>query len=143
MIQESPVFGAIKKGVANRVLQELAKLAEADPAKFAEVWRHFGIVLKEGLYEEPEKRDALFALARFASSTHADGDRSLKDYVAALRPNQTAIYYLLGDDLKRLAASPQLEGFPRAASRCCCCPIRSTPSGSRPRSASTASHSNR
>ena len=41
MIQESPVFGAIKKGVANRVLQELVKLAEADPAKFAEVWRQF------------------------------------------------------------------------------------------------------
>jgi molecular chaperone HtpG len=111
MIQESPVFGAIKKGVANRILQELTKLAEADPAKFGEVWRHFGAVLKEGLYEEPDKRDALFALARFASSTHPDGDRPLKDYVAALRPNQTAIYYLLGDDLTRLAASPQLEGF--------------------------------
>ncbi len=68
-------------------------------------------MLKEGLYEDPEKRDALFALARFASSTHPDGDRTLKDYVAGLRPNQTAIYYLLGDDLKRLAASPQLEGF--------------------------------
>ncbi len=111
MIQESPVFGAIKKGVANRILQELTKLAEADPAKFGEVWRHFGVVLKEGLYEEPEKRDALFALARFASSAHPDGGRTLKDYVAGLRPNQTAIYYLLGDDLKRLAASPQLEGL--------------------------------
>jgi molecular chaperone HtpG len=111
MIQESPVFGAIKKGVANRILQELGKLAEADPAKFAEVWRNFGSVLKEGLYEEPEKRDALFALARFASSTHPDGGRTLKNYVAGLRDNQTAIYYLLGDDLKRLAASPQLEGF--------------------------------
>ncbi len=111
MIQESPVFGAIKKGVANRVLQELTKLAEADPAKFGEVWKNFGAVLKEGLYEEPERRDALFALARFATSTHPDGGRTLKDYVAALRPNQTAIYYLLGDDLKRLAASPQIEGF--------------------------------
>ena len=111
MIQESPIFAAIRKGVANRILQELGKLADADAPKFAEVWRNFGSVLKEGLYEEPEKRDALFAIARFASSTHPDGGRTLKDYVAALRPNQTAIYYLLGDDLKRLAASPQLEGF--------------------------------
>ncbi len=111
MIQESPVFGAIKRGVANRVLQELTKLSESDPVKFAEVWRHFGAVLKEGLYEGPDKRDALYELARFASSTHPDGDRTLKDYVAGLRENQTAIYYLLGDDVKRLAASPQLEGF--------------------------------
>ena len=28
-----------------------------------------------------------------------------------MRENQTAIYYLTGDDAKRLAASPQLEGF--------------------------------
>ena len=34
-----------------------------------------------------------------------------RDYVAVLRENQTAIYYLTGDDAKRLAASPQLEGF--------------------------------
>ncbi|PNG26745.1 molecular chaperone HtpG [Methylocella silvestris] len=111
MIQESPVFGAIKKAVANRLLQELVKLSESDPAKFAEVWEHFGVVLKEGLYESPEKRAALFDLARFASSTHPEGARTLKEYVAGLKENQTAIYYLLGDDLKRLAASPQLEGF--------------------------------
>ena len=37
--------------------------------------------------------------------------RSLKDYVAALKPNQTAIYYLAGDDIERLKSSPHLEGF--------------------------------
>ncbi|MBO0733417.1 MAG: molecular chaperone HtpG [Methylocapsa sp.] len=110
-IQESPVFAAIKKAVTNRLLQELTKLAETDKEKFAKVWDHFGSVLKEGLYEDPEKRDALFALARFATSSHPAGGRSLKDYVAELRPNQTAIYYLLGEDLDRLRASPQLEGF--------------------------------
>ena len=34
-----------------------------------------------------------------------------KAYVKDLRENQTAIYYLTGDDAKRIAASPQLEGF--------------------------------
>ncbi|WP_395666064.1 molecular chaperone HtpG [Methylocella sp.] len=111
MIQESPVFGAIRKAVAGRILQELTRLAGADPEKFDAVWRNFGAVLKEGLYEAPEKRDQLFSVARFATSTHPDGARTLKDYVAGLRENQTAVYYLLGDDLKRLAASPQLEGF--------------------------------
>lgn len=111
MIQESQLFAAIKKGVANRILHEMTKLAESDPEKFASIWEHFGAVLKEGLYEDPEKRDALFALARFATSTHPAGGRSLKDYVASLQTNQTAIYYLLGEDVKRLAASPQIEGF--------------------------------
>jgi len=110
-IQESAVFAAIKKAVTNRLLQELTKLAETDKVKFAQVWDHFGSVLKEGLYEDPEKRDAIFGLARFATSAQPGGVRSLKDYIADLRPNQTAIYYLLGEDLDRLTASPHLEGF--------------------------------
>jgi molecular chaperone HtpG len=111
MIQESPVFAAIKKGVANRILQDLVKTAENEPETFKAIWDNFGPVLKEGLYEDPERRDQLFKLARFATSIDPKGARTLTDYVAALRPNQTAIYYLLGDDLKRLGQSPQLEGF--------------------------------
>ncbi len=111
MIQESAVFTAIRKGVTNRIVQELGKLAESEPEKFAKAWENFGAVIKEGLYEDPERRDGLFKIARFSSTTHPDGGRTLVDYVAALRENQTAIYYLTGDDLKRLAASPQLEGF--------------------------------
>ncbi len=111
MIQESAVFTAIRKGVTNRVLQELSKLAESDTEKFAKVWENFGSVLKEGLYEDPERRDAIYKLARFTSTTHPAGDQTLDGYIKSLRENQTAIYYLTGDDAKRLAASPQLEGF--------------------------------
>ena len=111
IVQQSPVFAAIKKGVTTRVMSELTKLAENDADKFGKIWETFGAVIKEGLYEDYERRDALFKLARFATSTHPDGTRTLADYVANLRPNQTAIYYILGDDAKRLAQSPQLEGF--------------------------------
>ena len=111
LIQQSPVFAAIKKAVANRVMHELTKLEENDPDAYAKVWENFGAVLKEGLYEDPERRDALFKLARFTSTADPDGKRTLSAYVAALRPNQTAIYYLNGDNAKALAASPQLEGF--------------------------------
>jgi molecular chaperone HtpG len=111
MIQESAVFTAIRKGVTNRILQELTKLAENETEKFAKVWENFGSVIKEGLYEDPERRDALFKMARFVSTSHPGADRTLADYVASLRENQTAIFYLTGDDAKRLAASPQLEGF--------------------------------
>ena len=111
MIQESAVFAAIRKGVTNRIVQELTKFAEAEPEKFAKVWENFGAVIKEGLYEDPERRDGLYKIARFATTTHPDGGRTLADYVANLRENQSAIYYLTGDEPKRLAASPQLEGF--------------------------------
>ncbi len=111
LIQQSAVFAAIKKGVANRVVQELTKFAENDREGFEKVWENFGGVLKEGLYEDPERRDAIYKFARFATSTHPDGKRTLTDYVASLKENQTSIYYMLGEDQKRLQASPQLEGF--------------------------------
>ena len=111
IVQQSPVFAAIKKGVTTRIMGDLTKLAESDKERFGTIWENFGSVIKEGLYEDYERRDALFKLARFASSTHPAGGRTLADYVADLRPNQTSIFYILGDDAKRLESSPQLEGF--------------------------------
>jgi molecular chaperone HtpG len=111
MIQESPILTAIKKGVTSRVLGDLEKLAEKEPDNYTKIWDLFGPVLKEGIYEDYERRDALLALARFKTTASAGSWRSLKDYVASLKENQTAIYYLAGDDIARLETSPHLEGF--------------------------------
>ena len=111
MIQESPILGAIKKGVTSRVLSDLEKLAQNDPEAYAKVWEPFGPVLKEGLYDDLERRGTLLGLARFKTTASGGGWRSLKDYAGALRENQTAIYYVTGSDLARLETSPQLEGF--------------------------------
>jgi molecular chaperone HtpG len=110
-IQESPLLAAIRKGATGRVLTELERLADKEPQTYAKIWETFGAVLKEGIYEDFERREALLALARFKTTASADVWRSLKDYVGALKPNQTAIYYLAGDDMARLQASPHLEGF--------------------------------
>ena len=111
MLQHNPVLEAIRKAVTSRLLTELAKTAEADADKFAAIWDAFGPVLKEGLYEDADRRDALFAIARFKTTESGDGTRTLKDYVAGLKENQTKIWYLLADDATRAAASPHLEGF--------------------------------
>jgi molecular chaperone HtpG len=111
MIQDSPVLSAIQKGVSNRILSELDKLATSEPERYAAIWDNFGSVLKEGLYEDFERREQLLALARFKSTMSDGAWRSLKDYVGALKENQTAIYYATGNDLDRIAQSPQIEGF--------------------------------
>jgi molecular chaperone HtpG len=111
MIQESPILTAIRKGVTSRVLGDLDKLAEKEPETYAKIWDNFGAVLKEGIYGDFERRDALLQLCRFKTTGSAGAWRSLKDYIALLKANQTAIYYLAGDDIARLEASPHLEGF--------------------------------
>jgi molecular chaperone HtpG len=110
-IQESPLLAAIRKGVTGRVLSELERLADKEAATYTKIWDVFGAVLKEGIYEDFERRDALLKLARFKTTAAGDDWRSLTDYVAALKTNQTAIYYLTGDEIGRLKSSPHLEGF--------------------------------
>ena len=122
MIQESPILAAIKKGVTSRVLSELEKLAENEPEAYLKIWDTFGTVLKEGLYEDFERRDTLLALARFKTTAVSGAWRSLKDYVAALKENQTAIYYLVGDDIdaaRSLAASGRIPRARRRGAAAC------------------------
>jgi molecular chaperone HtpG len=82
-----------------------AKSEETGP--YTKIWEAFGPVLKEGIYEDFERRAQLLALARFTTTTGAG--RSLKQYVAGFKPNQTEIYYLVGDSLDRLKSNPKLE----------------------------------
>jgi len=111
MIQESPLLAAIRKGVTNRILADLARLAENDADAYAKIWENFGVVLKEGLYEEFERREQLLKLARFRSTASGEGLRSLAEYVSSMKEGQKAIFFMAGDDRARLEASPQLEGF--------------------------------
>jgi molecular chaperone HtpG len=109
MLQNNPQVAAIRKAVTNKVLAELKKLAETDEDAFRKVWDVFGPVLKEGLYEDLERRDQLYEIVRFRTTS---GDSvTLKDYVARLRENQTAIFYLTAEDVTKAQASPQLEGY--------------------------------
>ncbi|MCE6076188.1 molecular chaperone HtpG [Agrobacterium vitis] len=111
MIQESPILSAIRKGVTNRILTSLEKLAQNEPETYKTLWENFGAVLKEGLYEDFERRNQLLGLTRFRTTTSGDDQRSLADYIKDLKPEQDSIYYLTGSNLEQLKASPQLEGF--------------------------------
>ncbi len=111
MLQKNPVIEAIGKGVTGRVLTELGKLAENDADTYTKIWTAFGPVIKEGLYEAPERRDDLFKIARFRTTTGGEAWRSLADYVKDLKENQTAIYYALGESREAVLASPHLEGY--------------------------------
>jgi molecular chaperone HtpG len=111
MIQDSPILAAIRKGLTSRILTSLEKLAETENEKYDKLWEHFGSALKEGLYDDFERRAQLLGLARFRTSASGEGHRSLADYVKDMKPSQKAIYYLAGGNLEQLKASPQVEGF--------------------------------
>ena len=107
MMQNNPQLAQIRKAVTSRVITELEQLGEKEPENFAKIWDAFGPVIKEGLYEDYERRDKLLALSRF--TTTAGEKRSLKQYIADLKPNQTEVYFLAGDSIERLKSNPKLE----------------------------------
>src|SRR5690606_16589535 len=110
MLQHNPVLAKIRSGLTKRVLGELKKQAENDAEGYARFWEVFGAVLKEGIYEDAERREILLALARF-HSTAGDGLVSLADYAGRMKEGQEAIYYITADDLAAARRSPHLEGF--------------------------------
>ena len=107
MLQNNPQVAQIRKALTGRVISELETLAEKEAETFGKLWDAFGAVIKEGLYEDHERRDSLLALVRF--TTTVGSARTLKQYVADLKPNQTEIYYLVGESTERLKSNPKLE----------------------------------
>src|SRR5258708_3472459 len=107
MLQNNPQLTQIRKAVTGRVITELESLSEKEPENFARIWDGFGSVIKEGLYEDYERREKLLALSRF--TTTAGENRSLKQYVADLKPNQTEVYFLAVSSIERLKSNPKLE----------------------------------
>ncbi len=110
MLQSDPKLAKIKKALTKKVLSELKKKADKAPAEYAAFWGNFGAVLKEGLIEDPDLQSKLLEVCRF-SSTGNDSLTSLSDYVGRCKEGQDSIYYITGEDSKKLEQSPQLEGF--------------------------------
>ena len=110
MLQNSPLMEKIKAGTVSRLLKELQKRAKNydDYMKF---WKSFGIVLKEGIYEDFKNREEIAGLAYFYSTADAEKMTSLDEYISRCGKEQKAIYYITGDDIAVLRNNPQLEAF--------------------------------
>jgi len=110
MLQSDPKLAKIKTALSKKVIGALKKKANKAPQEYADFWGNFGAVLKEGLIEDPGLRDRLLEVCRF-SSTHNGELTSLSGYVERCKDGQDTIYYMAGEDAKKITHSPHLEGF--------------------------------
>ncbi|MBA3597308.1 MAG: molecular chaperone HtpG [Methylibium sp.] len=114
LLQESRDVKAIREGSTKRVLGMIEDLANSEDAgkkeQYANFWREFGAVLKEGVGEDHANQERLAKLLRFAS-TEAEEGVSFADYVARMKEGQDAVYYVTADTPAAARHSPQLEIF--------------------------------
>ena len=113
LLQNNRTVEKIKSALVKRSLDLLEDLAANKAGEYAEFWKTFGSVLKEGIIEDPGQKIRIAKLLRF-HSTAVDGDApeaTLEAYVARMKADQKAIYYLTADTLTAARNSPHLEGF--------------------------------
>jgi len=113
LLQNNRTVEKIKAALVKRTLDLLEDLAANKPDEYAEFWKTFGSVLKEGIIDDPANKIRIAKLLRF-HSTAESGDApsvTLDAYVSRMKTDQKAIYYLTADTLAAARNSPHLEGF--------------------------------
>ena len=110
LLQHNKTLDRIGKAVVRRILSELKKMHDKKPEDYDALWSQFGVVLKEGMYEDADNREKLLEISRFHSSAEG-GLTGLADYVARMKEGQDEIYYLSADTITSAEMSPHLEGF--------------------------------
>lgn len=109
ILQQNKILANIRSASVKKILSEIERLSK-DKENYHKFYEPFGKVLKEGLYGDFENKEKLLELLRFYSK---DKEKliSLKEYKENLKENQKSIYYLLGENLDLLKASPLLEKY--------------------------------
>ena len=109
ILQQNRVMAKIKSNSVKKILDRLKTIA-GNKEKYAEFYGEYGRLIKEGVYQDFEHKDALTELLRF-KSTKDDGLVSLREYVERMREDQKSIYYITGQNQVSLKNSPLLEMY--------------------------------
>ncbi|RPF38365.1 molecular chaperone HtpG [Streptomyces sp. TLI_185] len=111
ILQQDRHIRMIQRRLTKKVLSSVKELKANDPDKYTAFWREFGAVLKEGLFGDPDNRDALLAVASFASTHSEDEATTLQQYVERMKDGQNDIYYMTGESRQSIENSPHMEAF--------------------------------
>lgn len=109
-LQHNHILDKIRKSIEKRVISELGKKLNSDKSSYLSFWNNFGAAIKEGLCEIGDANINLLDICLFKSAKTGEYI-SLDEYIANMKPGQEAIYYISGEDDKKISKHPQLEGF--------------------------------
>ena len=109
ILQQNRIMAKIRSNSVKKILDRLKTIA-GDKDRYFEFYEQYGRLIKEGVYQDFEHKEALTDLLRF-KSTKEDGLVSLREYVDRMREDQKSIYYITGQNQISLRNSPLLEMY--------------------------------
>ena len=109
ILQQNRIMAKIRSNSVKKILDKLKTIA-GDKEKYAQFYEQYGRLIKEGVYQDFEHKEALTDLLRF-NSTKEEGLVSLRDYTGRMREEQKSIYYITGQNQISLQNSPLLEMY--------------------------------
>ncbi|MEW2399218.1 molecular chaperone HtpG [Streptomyces sp. NPDC046862] len=111
ILQQDRHIEMMRRRLTKKVLSTVKEMMTKDQDGYATFWREFGTVLKEGLVTDSENRDAILAVASFASTHHDTEPTTLRQYVERMKDGRNDIYYLTGESRQSIENSPHMEAF--------------------------------
>ena len=109
ILQQNRIMAKIRSNSVKKILDRLKTIA-GDKEKYSQFFDQYGRLIKEGVYQDFEHKDAITELLRF-KSTKDEGLISLREYVDRMREDQKSIYYITGQNQISLKNSPLLEMY--------------------------------
>lgn len=111
ILQQDRHIRMMQRRLTKKVLSTVKEIKAKDADRYATFWREFGTVLKEGLVTDSENRDAILAVASFATTHAEDEPTTLAQYVERMKDGQEDIYYITGESRQSIENSPHMEAF--------------------------------
>ncbi|MFF0227302.1 molecular chaperone HtpG [Streptomyces sp. NPDC004629] len=111
ILQQDRHIRLIQRRLTKKVLSSVKDLKANDAERYATFWREFGAVLKEGLITDTENREAICAVASFASTHGDDRPTTLQEYAERMKDGQDDIYFITGESRQSIENSPHMEAF--------------------------------
>ncbi|HAJ92036.1 MAG TPA: molecular chaperone HtpG, partial [Gammaproteobacteria bacterium] len=115
ILQHNKLIDTIRSGSVKKVLGVMESMAKNEPDTYADFWKQFGNVLKEGPGEDFSNKERIAKLLRFSTTASDSEDQavSLEDYIARMKEGQEKIYYVTADSFAAAKNSPHLQIFRR------------------------------
>ena len=110
MLQNNPVVAKIRSALVKRTISDLRKKLSSDRESYESFWNNFGPVIKEGIYEDFDKKDSILEISLFKQSA-SKKLVTLDEYIEKMPKKQSDIYFMTGDDYNNILNNPSLEGY--------------------------------